>query len=78
MQLYLLVLLLQTKVELLVGKVFHRSLEVNWVLRLSEVAFVLLGRHLHFDILIARLVRYHRVVHQVVDTMIEWHIPQLL
>ena len=64
MQLYLLVLLLQTKVELLVGKVFHRSLEVNWVLllRLSEVAFVLLGRHLHFDILIASLVRYHRVV----------------
>jgi len=77
MQLYLLVLL-HGKVELLVGKVLHWSLEVNWVLLTSEVAFVLLGRHLHFDILIARLVRYHGVVQHVVHAMIEWHVPQLL
>lgn len=64
MQLYLLMLLLQTEVELLVAKVFRRSLEVNWVLLLSlpKIAFILLGRHLHFDILIASLLQHHRVV----------------
>ena len=62
--LYLLVLLLQTEVKLRVGKVFHRCLEVNWVLllRLSVVSFILLGLHLHVDILVARLMRRHRVV----------------
>jgi hypothetical protein len=62
--LYLLVLLLQTEVKLRVGEVFRRCLKVNWVLllRLSVVGFILLGRHLHVDILVARLMRRHRVV----------------
>lgn len=81
MLLYLLVLLLQTEVELGGVEVFHRLLEVNWVLllRLSVIAFILLGRHLHVHTLIASLERSHRVVQQMlVNAMIERHVPQLL
>ena len=81
MLLYLLVLLLETEVKLGGGEVFHRLLEMNWVLllRLSVIAFILLGRHRHVDILVTSLMRRHRVVQQVlVNDMIERHVPQLL